>query len=327
MPFINSAAPKEKSSGDSAYFEVTEDQKNLRPGAPLPESTWVHKYASVKVVAPNGKEVQVRGFRSEACTSTNKSGVGCRGCTTKDPLWDLLTDQNKFNRSGMRVDFGKTVLHVVPVVDLVDGVMRILKGGNQTFEKMATWLNNQKSDELKDLRRCEWSIWKTGKGMTTKYFSDRQDASPFNFTPELVEAAKVMMKKALDDLKPRTDDDFMTYIHGEDQELIESARAAFKAGVVPTMTHDETSKPSLMQAAVTPQSTPEPTGNNEIGLKTFVEWMNKQSEFQGGGGMITVLVPLLKEHLNGEINYHKLSTPQLEKLQAFLTTKLAAMRK
>lgn len=321
MPFINSSAPKDsKQNKDSAYLEVTDDRKTVRPGLQEPESTWVHRIPSVKVKAPNGKDVQIRGYRTEACTSTNKSGAGCRGCTTPDPLWHLLTEKDKFNKNGKRVDFPKTVVHVLPVVEVVDGSVKIMKGGNQLFEKMGTWLGSQ-SDQLKDLRRCNWQVWKVGaKGsLTTKYYSDRDDASPYSFTPEQLTNIASVLEKAKNDLQPGDLEEWQTFIKGVDADMAAGVTAP-AADPAPWASPQTT---TVTTPVTVTASNPE---DQKAALLSFSEWLSKQPEYSNGSNVVVNLVPALREHLNGDISYNKLDRAGLERLQAFLANRLATMR-
>lgn len=331
MGFLDSkdnSAPR-----DSAYLDIPGDgnKRLVRPAAKAPTTVWVHKIHKVAETLPSGEEVVLRRYSTVACTSTGRSGAGCAFCTTPDPLWSKLTKDNQYNRKEARVDFPKTAQHVMAVFDHEAQSVKIMKGGNQLYEPMDQWYDLQKG-EGQDLRRCDWSVWKSGKGVKTQYAASRMDPSPFTFTPEIEEAVKTAMAKAHQDMRIPADKVRET-MYGEQQDdslaptttvinrVSEPAPFEDAPPFEPTTAPVQVSAPAPKVAAA---PAPNKSEQQET-LKHFIEWIGKQAEFSGAG-MVSTLIPLVRKHLNGDINYHKLGAAELVALQQRLTEELSTIR-
>lgn len=323
------------------YFDITEQPKGFRPLAKDTTSVWVHNVSSVATIGPDGQPKTLRKYSTELCVSTGRSGAGCNPCLTPDPMWDKLDAKNKYNKKGLRADFPKKMAHLLPVLDLTSGKVVVLKGGNQLFEDMAKWLQSQ-PESGRDLRRCEWQAWKSGKGMTTKYNTVRLDATNFQATPEMdVEAADVTAK-AVADMAPMKLEAFMASIQG-DAAPTESNQAAVNTqsfntpsqSVAPTtiptqpaftFTAPVPQQPTVATSAPTPPVVSTPTVPPAANvMEEFTQWCNAQPEFQGMG-TFNNLIPVLQDKI-GSVNYHACTPEQLVTLKAALTAKLEGLRK
>ena len=326
---------KEAAPRDSAYLDIPGDgnKKAIRPGAKAPTTVWVHKIHRVEETSASGETTVLRNYSTVMCTSTGRGGVGCAFCTTPDPLWSKLSAENQFNRKQTRVDFPKTPTHVMPVVDLDLNAVKIMKGGNGLYEPMDQWYDIQKSESDKDLRRCSWSVWKSGKGIKTQYAASRHDPSPFEFTPEIEAASKVALDKALADLRVPSDK-IRERMYGEagDDSLVVptttinrvTTTAEVKPAVFDPPPFEPTTTPTQVKAA--PVAAPAPAKNEQqAALKEFIDWLQQQPEFTGSG-LVSTLIPFVREHLKGDINYHKLDVAGLNGLRFFLADKLSTIR-
>jgi len=215
MGFLNQ---NKGGKGNGVYLEIAETAKSARPLNKEPTPIWIHTIPEVRTTGPTGQPVVLRKFSTEACTSSSKSGAGCQCCTTQDPLWDLLDAKTKVNKKGQRADFPKKCIHLLPVFDHSAASVKVMKGGNQLFETMDGWYGEQQEQDpsLADLRRCDWKVLKSGKGLMTKYSVIRQDATTFNLTPDMVHDAMLALQQAVQDLQPVPPEVFQKVIHGED---------------------------------------------------------------------------------------------------------------
>jgi hypothetical protein len=239
------------------------------------------------------------------------------------------------------VDFPKTAIHIMPVFDTELASAKICKGGNQLYEPMDQWFDLQKSDADKDLRRCDWSVWKTGKSVKTQYNAARMDPSPFTIDPAMEETAKQLVKKAMDDLRvPNEQLHEKMYGEAKDASLTAAAvvtvinpvQAAvvaprvddtpFQPSTQPVFVPNPVSQPAVSQAVS--QAAPV-ASEQQVVLKGFIEWLSAQKEFQGSG-MVNCLIPLVRTKLNGDINYHRLSAVEISSLQMFLASELSTLR-
>jgi hypothetical protein len=270
----------------------------------------------------------MRKFSTEICVSTGRSGAGCNPCTTQDPLWEKLDQKTKYNKKGARADFPKKVIHLLPVMDLTTGNVRILKGGNKTFENMGGWLQTQ-SGAAQDLRRCEWNIWKVGKGMTTTYHTVRSDATPFQVTPEMEAEIQAVMARAMDDLAPMKRDVFLASISGEEGPEDTNTTPAFAPTQPAPIQPAPAQAPAFTPASAKPLVAVIPTApvaSATTGvLEEFTAWCNGQPELQGMGAFNN-LIPILQAKL-GSVNYHACTPEQLADLRVTLQAKLDSIRK
>lgn len=346
MGFLNQNDDKPRTP--SFYLEVTEQPKNIRPLKDKPQTVWGHTIPSVKTMGPDGKMVTIRRYSFVLCTSTGRNGAGCQTCNTQDPLWHMLDQKTRENRKGVRVDFPKKCIHILPVVETLSQQVKILKGGNGTYETMDAWHTAQPEGQ-KDLRRCDWSIHKTGKEMQTKYHVVRQDASAFTATDEQLREAQELMAKAIADMNPLPSAQFLEQIKGNlpDASVPSTFAVAVSTDNV-TVTASPSSTPVTGLAGSGVQSVTPTVGTGtgvtasakvtaptiplQVGqeaapkdvLQVFTSWLNSQPEFQGAG-MLTNLVPTLQTAI-GDVNYYKCTPQQLETLKAALTAKLDAIR-
>lgn len=318
------------------YFDITEQPKGFRPLAKDTTSVWVHSVPGITTVGPDGQPKTLRKYATEICVSTGRSGAGCTPCLTPDPMWDKVDAKTKYNKKGLRTDFPKKMAHLLPVLDLTTGKTIILKGGNQLFEDMAKWLQSQ-PENGRDLRRCEWQAWKSGKGMTTKYNTVRLDATNFQATPEMEAEAAEMIQKALADMAPMKLEAFMATVAG-DATSQEPNQAAVQVPSFPnpSVVAAPTAQTIPQQPAVTftapvPPAAPAPVVTAPVAppaanvMEEFTQWCNSQPEFQGMG-TFNNLIPVLQEKI-GSVNYHACTPEQLTTLKAALTAKLEGLRK
>lgn len=330
MGFLN----KNDSSRTSIYLETTETAKTIRPTADKPTSVWIHTIPEVKTTGPDGKDMVLRKFSTEICTSNSRNGTGCQCCSTQDPLWHMLDAQTKVNRKGQRADFPKKCINLLPVFDHSVAGVRVMKGGNQSYEVMDQWFSAQQGAG-QDLRRCDWQIWKSGKGIKTKYSVVRQDATPFAFTTDMVNEGQALLQKALQDLAPAAPDVFKARITGESQDQNQNAVNQFAVSQTAPAPVSGSNVVANTQPVVVPAqnvsttiSTQAPVtaqGAGSTVLQEFTLWLNSQPEFTGRG-IINNLLPVLKEQLNGNTDYHNCSSEQLATLRQVLTAKLNAVR-
>ena len=325
-----------------AYLELSEEPKRFRPLAKQPTSIWIHRINPVKVIGPDAQPKLLRKYATEICVSTGRSGAGCLPCLTQDPMWDKLEAKNKVNKKGARTDFPKSCVHVLPVLDLTTGKVCVLKGGNQLYEDMDKWFEMQ-AEPNKDLRRCEWQAFKTGKDIFTKYSTVRLDATPFQMTPELEAEAAIVIAKAQADMAPLSKEAFMDTINGDTDptntgpntatvSVPSSFNGAVTGGVTipssvpsvpqqPEIPTSFTFEPKVSPIPVTPPpAVPQPVNMVEV----FSTWVNQQPEFQGMGAFDN-LIPVLQAQL-GSVNFHACTPVQLEQLKAALTAKLDGVR-
>lgn len=344
MGFLN----KNDGSKTSIYLETTETAKSIRPTTDKPTPVWVHTIPEVKTTGPDGKDLVLRKFATEICTSNSRNGTGCQCCSTQDPLWHMLDAQTKVNRRGQRVDFPKKCINLLPVFDHSVAGVRLMKGGNQSYEVMDQWFSSQQGAG-QDLRRCDWQIWKSGKGIKTKYTVVRQDATPFQFTADMVNEGQTLLQRALQDLAPAAPEAFKARISGESSDQNQNAVTQFATSQVvsnpltavtatssgyvsPGATVASSTPPVVVSAPpmspTIPTPTPAPTqGVGAAVLSEFTLWLNSQPEFTGRG-IINNLLPVLKEQLGGgNTDYHSCTPDQLAALRQALTQKLEVLRK
>ncbi len=333
MGFLNSNDGGGKKVSD-IYLDLSEVPEKFRPLAKQPTSVWIHRINTVKVIGPDAQPKQLRKYATEICVSTGRSGAGCYPCTTQDPMWDKLEAKNKTNKKGARVDFPKACTHLLPVLSLSTGKVKILKGGNQLYEDMDKWFDVQPDERSKDLRRCEWQAYKTGKELFTKYNTVRLDATPFQVTPELEAEAAVMMEKAKLDMAPLKLEQFMEAINGGETPLNNntatvSVPSVATSGYVQSTTATVPQQPDVPTSfSFEPRVSPIPVSAAPAGVAsvvdTFSAWVNQQPEFQGMGALEN-LIPVLQEKIGG-VNYHKCTAEQIALIQSALTTKLSSIR-
>lgn len=352
---------KDQAKSDSFYLEITEEGSHNRPLAIKPMSVWVHKIHAVQQMGPNNQLVTIRNFAFETCTATGRNGSGCFLCNTPDPLWHMLAELDRSNRAGKRVDFPKTPRHFLPVFNHLLATVKIVEGGNQIFEMMDTWYDAQ-PDQGKDLRRCDWSISKTGKLKTTKYQSVRMDATPFAISAELEAEAQMILKKALDERRPTDPTKLMQLINGTlgtpgvdmsapvlsappaqasfapGQSAANQLNAGLAAPAVsqafPAYAQPFQSPPPPVvaptappvAAAVLPNPLQPPTGPaGQDVVNAFASWVAQQPEFAGMNAVYH-LIPIVKEKLGGSVEYSKCSPAQLADLKNHLENHLNGIR-
>jgi hypothetical protein len=333
------------SSQSEIYFEVTGSQKPFRPLAKDATSIWCHSIPGVEGINAEGKPFTERKYSTEICVSTGRSGNGCNPCTTQDPLWHKLDKNTQTTRKGGRTDFPKKVIHLLPVLDLSTGKVRILKGGNKTFENMGGWLSTQPPN-AQDLRRCEWNIWKEGKGIMTSYHTVRCDATQFTVTPEMEAEVKTAIELAQKDMAPAPRANFLKMIAGETEQeaqvdvttttveptpglLVNTPPPAQAFTPLPApmdnpvpafsfanATNAAPAKPATMATPTTPPAA--------SAVEEFTVWCNNQPEFQGIG-TFNNLIPVLQERI-GSVNYYSCTSEQLTMLKEALTAKLVTLR-
>lgn len=339
MGFLNNKT--EKKPKDSAYFEATEEKVTVRPGLKNPVGVWVHQIHAVEETTTTGQKNTTRRYQTEICTSTGRNGAGCRLCSMKDPLWSRLTPEKQTNRKGVRADFPKKVIHIMPVKNHKLGIWQIMKGGNQTYEQMDVWYESQPTEDLKDLRRCDWVMSAEGVKMRKRYASTRLDVTPYHFTTEDESEVKRLLEKANADLAPRPAEEFTMMINGDGAEQgsagVSGQAYDDKADVNPPWDTTPSAPTGMVTvpgpsnisgtttADVKPGALPKPAATTVTALADFSTWLNKQPEFQGTS-MIQVGIPLLKEFLGGGINYYSLPPEKISELQSFLSNKLNALR-
>lgn len=332
MGFLNNNK-KEQKPKDAAYFEATEEKVAVRPGAKVPSGVWVHQIHEVVDVKPNGEKVTIRRYKTELCTSTGRNGSGCRMCSMKDPLWSRLPPEKRTNKKQQRTDFPKRVIHILPVFNHKLGVWQILKGGNQVYEQMDTWYDSQPSEELKDLRRCDWVVSAEGQKMRKKYTTTRLDATPHTFTPEDEVEVQRLLKKANDDLAPVSHEEFLAMVNGDvqaddvpdqqvtvPQSLVESPPWIDEKPLAPQVAA-VTSQPKPVEQAKPVQA----DNSKQAALVEFTSWLNQQPESKDVG-MVRTIIPLIKEFNGGDINYYSMDAGRLSELKNFLATKLGQLR-
>jgi hypothetical protein len=151
---------------------------------------------------PNGQStlLRLRDYHYERCTAVDKRGTGCICCNTTDPAWSALGPKDQTNKKGHRVDFPKRPVYLLPVWSYADNAIKILRGGNQVYEQMDKW-----DTEGRDIRDCDWKVWKTGTRMTTKYHTSRQDSSTFTNVQDEA-AIKAALADALREYEPTPPD-------------------------------------------------------------------------------------------------------------------------
>lgn len=329
----------DSSKGPSIYTEITEEPKLVRPLASKPVTLWCHKICSVVRTSPDGKTEVIRPFSHEACTSTGRNGVGCYLCNTPDPLWHLLTEEEKYTKQGKRVDFGKTPLHMLPVHEHATNSETIIKSGNMLFKPMDEWYDTQQGSN-QDLRRCDWAISKAGKQKRTQYKTSRMDVSAFAISPEMEETAKNLMAQAMQDRRPTAPDILAKIIRGQlelgaaELPTTPSQPQLPPVSVVNTpispnwqTTQTTTAAPQIMPQTIA-TSAAVPTASvtaSKTTIDSFGLWVGQQPEFSGMG-MINNFIPFMKEMV-GTVEYHKLSEQQLTEVRAKLEAKLAELRK
>ena len=345
MGFLNNKEGGATKLG-GVYLELSEEPKRFRPLAKSPTSIWIHRINPIKIIGPDAQPKQLRKYATEICVSTGRSGAGCFPCTTPDPMWDKLEQKNKTNKKGARTDFPKSCVHLLPVLDLVTGKVVVMKGGNQLYEDMDKWYDMQ-DENGKDLRRCEWQAFKTGKDIFTKYNTVRLDATSFQMTPELEAEAAIVLEKAKADMAPLSRDQFMAAVNGDVDPMgpntnqatvsvppagamgfgIQGAASSLGVVAVGSNVPQQPSIPSTFtfEPKVSPiPITPAPAVQANSALEEFTVWCNQQPEFQGVG-TFNNLIPVLQEKIGG-VNYHSCTADQLVMLKGALTDKLNAIR-
>lgn len=191
------------------FIDIPDAQhpKRLRPLADKPQGIWGHAIPTPEtaVTLSTGKAVigRLRDFHFEVCTATNKRGVGCRMCNRTDTAWKFLSDRDQTNKKGQRVDFPKRVQYILPVWDYGEQRISILRGGPQLFEEMAKY-----TDQMgKDVRACDWQVWKTGQNKSTHYYSSRDDQSAFTVQVPSTQIDEVIKEALADSYTPLKDDE------------------------------------------------------------------------------------------------------------------------
>jgi hypothetical protein len=337
---------KESSNQSSINLDITETPKLVRPAAVAPKAIWVHRVPSVGTMGPDGKFVGIRRFRYEVCTSNGRSGAGCFLCNTPDPLWHKLPPEDQVNRKSQRVDFPKACRFLLPVFSHLDNAMFIMEGGSQLYENMDKWYDLQ-SNAQKDLRRCDWQVWKEGAKKQTRYKTDRLDASAYSFTAEQVEEAKKLLSVALSGFNPTDPAKLQLIITGQDEERQDTVDTTTyglpgpqEPLSLPQDTYQVTAHGQQMvtfntsaTASAMPVPVPVPVAVPTVtrgpapksALDAFTSWVNEQKEFQGMG-IVNFMLPVVKQEL-GHAEYQKCTPEQLEALKAALSNKLTAVRR
>ncbi len=283
MGFIEDSMKK-----NSIFVEVTVNPKKVRPEEKIPLSTWVHVINKVMSGPQPGAKV-LRSFSQEPCTSTGRSGAGCKLCNMQDPLWHLLDKKNQTSRKGERVDFPKRQMHYIAVYEYTDSTVRILRGGNQQFKGMNEWYGSQKGDN-QNLTRCDWQVWKVDGPVYPEYKSSREDASQFQVTPEIESQVKLVKAALEDELKARSMEELTKAINAS----LDDPSFDFGANVA---------KP------------PEPldAGQTES-LKSFQDWVASQKELTSGSGLLNILIPALQKVAN-TVNFNECTPHQLAEVK------------
>lgn len=332
---------KQEKKVDSAYFDATNDKVAVRPGMKAPIGIWVHQIHQIEEPTADGQKTVVRRYGTELCTSTGRNGSGCRTCSTKDPLWDRLEVTKKTNKRGQPVHFPKKVVHVMIVKNLKTNTWQILKGGNQLYEPMGSWYDSQTSEAMKDLRRCEWVVHSEGVKMRKKYFATRLDASNYDFTDEDNAEIQRLLKKANDDMAPKSQEEFIAHINASpDAEggnmfgggFSATETTQYQQPTLQTQTPAFTDAPQSTSTASFAQPKPSaapqqsaPKASNGDSLARFSTWMGQQPEFVGTQ-LVSVGIPMIKEFLNGNMNYYTLPSEEIDILQAKITARLEQIR-
>lgn len=199
MAFLNN-------SGIDIFLEIPVEpaSKMFRPLTKEPVQIWGHGFPTpeVAVMLPNGQStlLRLRDYHFERCIAVDKRGTGCLCCSSTDPAWNLLGPKDQTNKKGHRVDFPKRPVYLLPVWSYAENAIKILRGGNQVYEGMDKW-----DTEGRDIRDCDWKVWKTGQGKTTKYSTSRQDSSTFT-NPVDETNVKVALADALREYEPTPND-------------------------------------------------------------------------------------------------------------------------
>lgn len=324
MGFLNNK-DDQKSSKPEYLLDITETPKLVRPLAAAPSTHWGHQIPQVTAAGIDGKPRAIRKYGYQLCTKTGRTGTNCQCCQNKDPLWHLLEQKTKTNSKGQRVDFPMRPTHLLPVLELATGEVKILKGGNGLYKDMDAW-HDMQPDNKKNLMRCEWGVLKSGVGILTQYKTIRNDETAFTPTAEHLEEAKRLLALALQDMAPQPPDKFKEHITGDGYVADPTATTAPVTAA--TTTVDDVSPPwDTTTTVVAPPPVVQPAAvksDGKLVAADFANWLGMQPEFQGIG-VINNLVPVLQAEI-GDVNYHKCSSEQLEALKAVLTKKLAAMR-
>ena len=343
----------EGQKGESIYLEISEVQRKIRPLAVKPTSLWGHVIQEIAIQVPGGNPTVIRAYATHPCTSTGRGGVGCKLCSTPDPHWSKLAAKDQVNKKGQRVDFGKKPKHFMAVWDYMLSKVMIMKGGNQLFKGMDQYYDMQ-PEGMKDLRTCDWVVWKTGKKMFTQYQSQRFDATPFTITPEIQLAAENALKAAVLNEAPVSSEQLEAMITGQATQEAQAAAAAAMpppdtsvpfvptnvtpvqavavAIPVPAAPQHTPVAPVAVAVPATPQPVAMPTAPvaapgapaPKAEIEAFTAWINTQQEFTGTG-VVTLLLPAMKEVL-GHAEYHKSTSAQLTQLREVLTLKVAQAR-
>lgn len=191
----------------SIYLQVTNTPKLIRPLFKGAEGRWVHSIPGCNKVTPDGKKEVIRYFRQVDANFTQWLK------NNPDPLWDMLSPEDKFDRNNDRQDFSVRPLHLLPVWDYEEQDVKLARQGNQFFEEMVKWY-----DQGGDVTACDWMVYTEGKGRRSSYKSVRQDQSPFQcpLDPQALQAkCQELMTQGLNDLLPfKTEEDLIKYVNG-----------------------------------------------------------------------------------------------------------------
>lgn len=228
MAFLNN-------SGLDIFLEIPAEpaSKLFRPLAKEPKQIWGHGFPTPEtaVQIPGGQAtvLRLRDYHFEVCTAVDKRGTGCACCSSTDPAWALLGAKDQTNKKGHRVDFPKRPIYLLPVWSYADNAIKILRGGNQVYENMDKW-----DTEGRDIRDCDWKVFKTGQAKTTKYFTSRQDSSTFTvnidkaaFDSAWADALKEYMPTPVDKLMQKWN---VMSVEEATKKFMESQRTAPIAG-------------------------------------------------------------------------------------------------
>lgn len=324
MGFMNDKQQQQKEKKPNVtYLEVADGQtKRVRPLDKVPLSRWVHAINSVEQTV-DGKKQTLRYFSTVPCVSVNKSGQGCDPCTTKDPLWHLLSHQQQHTQKGQVTHFPKRQQFELAVWDYELNDVRILRG-KQVFEGMNVWWDSRKTDADRDARRLDWIVSKTGSGERSKWTISPDEISTFEITEEIKAKLEECKARYANDTKMPSTEEFMKRIYGSSG--LSQTPGSVVAPAVPQPVAIAQSAPAAPPpTVVAAPPPPAPTGKQANShITDFAKWLNQQPEFQGPG-LTKVLIPALQQAI-GSVSYQHLDQAQVTNLKSTLEGVLKSLR-